>query len=225
LSDAAGGTAVKICGVCSAADAALATSAGAAYIGVILAPGYSRSQSLADGAEILQTTTAQRVGVFVNPARGEVIDAVARLGLDVVQLHGDEPPAEISALRPALAAHGAPRIWKAVRVRKPADIAAAATAYAGVADGLLLDGWSAHAHGGTGTSFDWAAAAKVRAALPAGLTLIVAGGLGAANVREVVAHLQPDVVDVSSGVEGSPCRKSAEKVRAFIAAAHDAAEG
>jgi phosphoribosylanthranilate isomerase len=213
----------KICGVCTPADAAEAAAAGAGYVGVILAPGRSRSRTLSEAAAIFERAgTAGRVGVFVDAAVGEMAEAARTLGLDVVQLHGDEAPADLVALRRALPA--GVRLWKAVRVRTPHDIAAAAARYAEEAEGLLLDGWSAAGQGGVGARFDWEAAAQDRRALPAHVEVIVAGGLGPDNVAGVIRLLQPDVVDVSSGVEASLCRKSTERVRAFIAAAQAAAD-
>jgi phosphoribosylanthranilate isomerase len=209
---------VKICGVCRAADAALAGAAGADYVGVILAPGYGRTLTVDDAAVVLAAATSLRAGVFVDGTRETVAEAADRLGLDVIQLHGSETPEAAHALR-------SPRriVWKAVRVKHAADVHAAIERYAGCVDGLLLDGWSAAAAGGTGARFDWAAVAAQRAAWPAGLDLIAAGGLSPENVGRAVAQLAPDVVDVSSGVESAPREKSAERVREFIEAARGAA--
>jgi phosphoribosylanthranilate isomerase len=216
------GVQVKICGVCSAADAALAAAAGASYVGVILAPGRPRTWSVAEAAQVLAAAArSQRVGVFVDAAPAEVLRAAERLRLDVVQLHGDEAPGDVASL----ADSGAVRVWKAVRVREPGDITAALARYGRTAHGLLLDGWSASGHGGVGAGFDWHAASAVRASFPPELALIVAGGLSATSVGAAIGLLRPDVVDVSSGVEETLCRKSAQQVRAFIEAAHAAAEG
>jgi phosphoribosylanthranilate isomerase len=212
------GVGVKICGVCSAADAALATAAGAAYIGVILAPGRARTRTLAEAEAIFAGTAVQRVGVFVDAEPDEMLRAAERLALDVLQLHGSEPP-ELAA---RLAASAGAQVWKAVAVRRAADVRAAAADYVGAAQGILLDGWSPRGRGGVGAAFDWAEAAAFRPALPPGMTLVVAGGLDAGNVGRVIPLLRPDVVDVSSGVEESLCRKSAERTTAFIAAAHAA---
>jgi phosphoribosylanthranilate isomerase len=206
---------VKICGVCSRDDASLAGRAGAAYIGVILAPGRPRSLRLDEAAEVLAGATVQRVGVFVDTPPEEVLEAAELLRLDVVQLHGAESPAVAALLGAELPA----RIWKAVAVRSAADILHAGDRYAGAVHGLLLDGWSPAGHGGVGASFDWAAAAAARARLPRTLKVIVAGGLDPGNVAGVVSLLDPDVVDVSSGVEESLRRKSATRVREFIQAA------
>ncbi len=77
----------------------------------------------------------------------------------------------------------------------------------GIVDRVLIDSKVASASGGTGVAFDWKAARDIFAAAPAGLKLIVAGGLRVANVAAAIAELRPWGVDVSSGVEISPGRK------------------
>jgi phosphoribosylanthranilate isomerase len=204
---------VKVCGLCRPEDARVAADAGAAWIGVILAPGRSRSQTVAQAGVIFDRAAARRVGVFVDAPAAAVAEAAGALSLDAVQLHGDESPAEVQKLRSLVACE----IWKAVRVRDAAAAAADARAYAGMVDAVLLDGWSPVAHGGAGVRFDWSAVAAADA--PAGVRLIVAGGLAPDNVAEAVALLRPSMVDVSSGVESAPGVKSAEKIHAFVAAA------
>jgi phosphoribosylanthranilate isomerase len=211
--------AVKICGVCRAEDAAVAAAAGASYVGVILVPGRPRSRTTAEAAEIFAGGyDVLRVGVFVDAPLQEIAAAAGRLRLDVVQLHGSE---ERGLVREVAARTGA-RVWKAVRVRDPGDVTAAAARYVGAVDALLLDGWSPRGEGGVGAAFDAAAVAPVRAKLPLELELVVAGGLTPDSVGDVVRLLDPAVVDVSSGVEEAVGRKSAARVRAFIAAAHAA---
>jgi phosphoribosylanthranilate isomerase len=213
-------TLAKICGLCSAQDAAMSEGAGAAYLGVILAPGRTRSRTIAEAQVIFEGTTSQRVGVFVDAATEEMVDAVKALGLNVLQLHGDESPAQVGELQNATNV----AIWKAVRVRSADDVLAAARRYVGV-DALLLDGWVEHAHGGAGARFDWNAVTQVRGMLAPSLQLVVAGGLTPANVATVAALLTPDVVDVSSGVETVPGRKDTGLVRDFIAAARGVGTG
>lgn len=207
---------VKVCGVCRAEDARVAVEAGAACIGVILAPGRLRSRTAAQAAAIFESVAARRVGVFVDAGAADVAEAAQRLSLDAVQLHGDESVDLVRRIRAAVGCD----VWKALRVREGAGLARAADAYGGAADALLLDGWSPGAHGGAGVRFDWSAVAA--AGMPAGVPLIVAGGLTADNVAAAVALLRPSMVDVSSGVETEPGRKSAEKIHAFIAAARGA---
>lgn len=213
-------TAVKICGVCRPDDAAAAADAGADYIGVVLAPGYGRSRSPEAAAGIFGAADGvRRVGVFVDADLDALSAAGERFGLDVLQLHGGESPAIVKAAGRA----GPWRVWKAVRPRGRADFVDALERYADVADALLLDGWSAHAAGGTGTRFPWQEVEAMRDAVPSGLGLIVAGGLTPETVGDAVRRLGPDVVDVSSGVERTTGVKDRARVRAFVERARAAA--
>jgi phosphoribosylanthranilate isomerase len=207
-------TAVKICGLCRPQDAHAAAQAGADYVGVILAPGTRRTQTLAAAAEIFSAAgTARRVGVFVDPDQQDVHAAVAALSLHVVQLHGTEPPGladELSELVP---------IWKAIRLRAPADLPQAAQTYPRVA-ALLLDAFHPQHAGGSGTRLDWSSLVDARRALPVGLPLVLAGGLRSDNVAQAIRILAPDIVDVSSGVEHALGQKSVEQMTAFVLATH-----
>lgn len=206
--------AIKICGLTRRADAELACQAGAAYLGVILAPGGRRSITAAAAAEVVGSLPATAVGVFVDQPVEEVASLAERAGVGVLQLHGAEGPEVIETLR----ARGPWWIWKAVRPRTAEEFLAAVERYAGVADALLLDGWSAAAPGGTGARFPWELVAPLRERVPAGVALVAAGGMRAENVAEAVRLLRPDVVDVSSGVETAPGEKSAARVRDFATA-------
>ncbi len=205
---------VKICGVCRPEDAALVAGAGADFLGVVLAPGGKRSRTLEEAAAIYAAAPGcARVGVFVDASPALVRGAAERLGLDVVQLHGAEPPADLAELR------GGPwRIWKAIRPRDASEFLAGIDLYAPYADALLLDGWSDAAPGGTGARFPWAEVGAVRHRLPRELRLVIAGGLHPGNVTLASERLDPDVVDVSSGVESTSGVKDAGRVRDFVAA-------
>ncbi|HEX2202828.1 MAG TPA: phosphoribosylanthranilate isomerase [Longimicrobium sp.] len=204
---------VKVCGLMRAGDAAVAADAGAAYLGVILAPGFRRTVTPEAARAIFGDLPARRVGVFVDAAPDVVLAAAAAAGLHVVQLHGDEPPEAADALRAA-----GYEVWKAVRARSGADFGAAAARYGASVDALLVDGYSPAAHGGTGTRFPWHEVAALRDLLPEGVALVAAGGLNPGNVAEAASLLRPHAVDVSSGVESAPGVKDADAVRAFAAA-------
>ncbi|HSK18971.1 MAG TPA: phosphoribosylanthranilate isomerase [Longimicrobiales bacterium] len=204
---------VKICGVCRAEDARAAASAGADWVGVILAPGRTRTQTVGQAAVIFDAAEARRVGVFVDAAPAVVVAAARALALDAVQLHGDEPVDIVRRIRDAVGCE----VWKALRVRDAAHYVHGAGTYGREVDALVLDGWSPGAHGGAGVSFDWSAVAAED--VSSGARLVVAGGLTPANVAAAVALLRPAIVDVSSGVEEVPGRKSHAEIHAFIAAA------
>jgi phosphoribosylanthranilate isomerase len=205
---------VKICGLCDPADARDAVAAGADYAGVVLHGESVRRQADARARAIFDAAAgASRVGVFVDAPLDDVLGAATSLRLDIVQLHGSEDLAFVVRLR----AGGPWRVWKAVRPRSADEFLAAVETYGEAVDGMLLDGWSARAAGGTGASFSWKEIAVHRDRLPRTVQLVAAGGLRPDNVGVAVAVLRPDVVDVSSGVESAVGRKSAALIRAFIA--------
>lgn len=133
-----------------------------------------------------------RVGVFVNEEPDRVAAVAQAVGLDAVQLHGDEPP-EACRFGPGLA------VIKALRVadQDPSALLAEAERYA--VDAVLLDTKVPDRYGGAGRPFDWRIAAAFCRAWPG--PVILAGGLNAANVREAIRLVRPYAVDVSSGVE------------------------
>ncbi len=200
---------VKICGVTRLEDALLAVRLGADALGFNFWPRSKRFIAPAAAREIVRRLPplVTTVGVFVDPTQNEVVRAVATSGVQVAQLHGDEPPSLCAALPlPVL---------KAIRVRDAASLEALA-AYDGAA-GLLLDSASP-GYGGSGATFDWTLAAAAAAARP----VILAGGLGPDNVAEAVRAVRPWAVDVASGVEAAPGLKDAERMRRFIEAAKEA---
>lgn len=208
-------TEVKVCGLMRHEDAAAAAEAGARWLGVILAPGFGRSVTADDARVIFHGLPAQRVGVFVDAGELILRSVAGAAGVDVLQLHGDEPPELAARMRAA-----GWEVWKAVRARGADDFSAAVARYAGSVDALLVDGYSPGSHGGVGASFPWEAVAARRGELPEGMRLIAAGGLRPDNVARAVRILRPHAVDVSSGVESAPGRKDPQAVREFVRAVH-----
>lgn len=204
--------AVKICGITSVEDGLAAVGAGADAVGFVFWPGSPRAVDAATARRISQALPpfVSRVGVFVDASMEDVRRVADEVGLDLVQFHGSEPPDQVAA---------APRrAIKALGVGLDFDVALA-TAFSEGATALLLDTQSNAAPGGTGQSFDWS---KVRAVRTQVLHLILAGGLDPENVAAAIATVRPDGVDVSSGVESSPGRKDAAKMRAFVEAVRKA---
>jgi len=203
---------VKVCGLTRAADARAAADLGARYIGVIFAGGPrtiepTRAREVLDGGGV----GVDRVGVFGEADAATIVAAVREARLDIVQLHADPRAHTVRAVRDATGA----RVWPVLRVAGALSAAALQELWA-EADALVLDSKVEGVLGGSGVSFDWAAAGA--ATHVRGGRLVVAGGLTAANVGEAIEALSPEVVDVSSGVESSPGIKDHARIADFIEA-------
>ncbi len=200
---------VKICGVTNAGDAALVVDAGADAIGINLFAGSKRFVDLAAVRPWVRELPIARVAVVVNATPDELARIAGAECFDAIQFHGDETP-EICA--------ASPLPWiRAVRVAG-AEALDAALAY--VTPALLLDAFAGSAYGGTGATIDPALARDFARAHPS-RRVILAGGLRPETVAAAVRIVQPQGVDVASGVEtaGDARRKDADRVREFVAAA------
>jgi phosphoribosylanthranilate isomerase len=198
---------IKICGVTSPGDADLAVRAGADAIGVNLWPGSKRFVGDAAAAAVLAAVPpgVLKVGVFVNAAPATVAATISQLGLDRVQLHGDERPEDFRDLDPG-------RVIRAVRVSGESSFAEL-DPWTGRCELFLFDAF-VEGFGGGGVAAPWELIA--RHARP---PFLLAGGLRPETVARAITMTRPDGVDVASGVESSPGVKDPEKVRAFVAAA------
>ena len=221
-------TLVKICGLCEPAHALAAAEAGADFIGLVFAESRRRvsvdearaivrplgqpAASAGGGVEHIEVLLLRKrplvVGVFAG-ADAETINRTAEaVGLDLMQLSGDEPWDMCDRLSlPVL---------MAVKVR---DGTSAEEIIAAVRPGAvpLLDTHAEGALGGTGRPFDWSIAAAVACRFP----IVLAGGLTPENVGEAVRRVRPWAVDVSSGVETDGV-KDVEKICGFMAAVREA---
>lgn len=203
-------TMVKICGITNTGDARVAAEAGADAVGLIFAESPRRVGI--EGARRISIALPEniiRVGVFVDEEPAEVLRISRKVGLDLAQLHGDETPDTVTAVR-----ESGVKVMKALRVRDAASIEAL-DGYE--ADLFLLDAYSEKARGGTGERFDWRVAKSLRGRD----NIVVSGGLGPENVREAVEFFEPYGVDASSSLEDEPGRKNGERVRRFVLAARD----
>ncbi len=186
-------------------DLESAIAAGADYLGFVLAPGSPRQVSFETAAELAAAARdrVRTVAVVVNPSEPEVRRILAA-GFDVIQLHGEES-AEFARAFPAA------RIWKAWSLRCPGDVEAAADFPAAR---IVADSGRGGARGGTGRVGDWSLAAALAGRRP----IFLAGGLRPGNVAAAIRAVRPFGVDVSSGVERAPGRKSPARLEAFVAA-------
>jgi len=195
---------VKVCGITNAHDALFAARAGADALGFNFVRGTDRYVAPERAMAIITELPpfVASVGVFAD-SPPETVRQIAELcALDYVQLHGHESPAVCKRLKGL-------RILKALRVRSEDDLH-------GIelypVEGFVLDTYVRGKLGGTGASFDWQIA---RQAGRFG-KVILAGGLKAENVAQAIAAARPYGVDVASGVELEPGKKSSELVETFL---------
>ena len=205
---------IKICGLSRLADVDAALAGPATHIGLVFFAKSPRNVELEQAAALAAHARgrAQIVGLFVDPSQDVLHMVRGRVPLDAIQLHGKETPARAAQIR---AAHGV-EVWKAIGVRKRADLDAA-TSFVGAADRILYDAKppeGADLPGGTGLRIDWTLMQGLRHPLP----WLLAGGLTPENVAEAVAITGTPGVDVSSGVESAPGVKDAGKIAAFCRA-------
>jgi phosphoribosylanthranilate isomerase len=206
---------VKICGITNAEDGALALALGADELGFVLAPSPRRVEPEA-ARSILEALRGEpglppfrAIGVFVNEGEGAMRDILSFSGLDAAQVHGDEDPV-------ACAAFDFPW-YRALRIGSVAD-ALSLVGTAWPCPRLLVDASSRTLYGGTGGRIGaWAALAARALARGAGKEFFIAGGIGPRSAASVIHSLSPDGVDVSSGVEERPGKKSAAKMEALFA--------
>jgi phosphoribosylanthranilate isomerase len=205
---------VKICGVTRAEDVAVAVEAGADAVGLNFYPAAPRYVTAQQARELVRTLPpfVEAVGVFVKHSIDEARRFLEPIGrIQTIQVHGTEGEA------------GACHPWRyvpAFAVRDEGDFERI-VAYlercrlsGALPTAVLIDGHAPGLHGGTGRTAPW----ELLKGWPGDVPLILAGGLTPDNVADAVRAVRPYAVDVASGVESSPGRKDADKVRRFVEA-------
>lgn len=206
---------VKICGLTSSADVDAAAGAGAQYVGFNFfrkSPRYLTYNNAASLAVSVPEGIC-KVALVVNADDAFLDDLVARVPLDMLQLHGSESPDRVLDVK---ARYGLP-VMKVVGVAGADDVAAL-DIYGRVADQILVDAKppkGAVLPGGNGVIFDWQLIAGRRWPVP----WMLAGGLTPDNVAQAIAKTGTRQVDVASGVESAPGVKDAGLITSFCAAA------
>lgn len=193
-------TRLKICGLSRTSDIAYANELKPDYIGFVFAPGSRRyvTPAMAQQLKAQLANDIQAVGVFVNEPLCSIRALIEAGTIDVIQLHGDEDNAYLSALRNIT---DKPMI-QAFRINSRQALS---RALASEADYILLD----NGGGGTGQTFDWSLIAKIER------PYFLAGGLDCNNIAEAITRFHPFAVDVSSGAE-TDGYKDYHKMKALI---------
>ncbi|MEK6581652.1 MAG: phosphoribosylanthranilate isomerase [Nitrospirota bacterium] len=204
---------VKMCGITNLEDALAAVEFGADALGFVFFKKSPRYISPAKAKAIIKKLPPfiSSVGVFVNEDNITVEKIADQTGIDVIQLHGDEPPKACNLSRPAI---------KAIRV-KSIDNLEIISKYKDKVSAFLLDTYTPEIFGGTGQIFNWDIAIEAKQFG----RIILAGGLTPENIGQAIRRVHPYAVDVSSGVEAEKGKKDHAKLRLFIKRAKSVSVG
>ncbi|PLZ01017.1 phosphoribosylanthranilate isomerase [Burkholderia sp. WAC0059] len=211
-------TRIKLCGLSTPESVAHAIDLGADAIGLVFYPPSPRSVSIAQAVELIRDIPpfVSVVGLFVNPTPQWLGEVASNVSLTLLQLHGDETPAQCESLA-TLAGLPWLRALRVAADTRGADLVESAQCYSS-ASGLLFD-THVEGYGGGGKVFDWSL-------IPAGLArrAVLSGGLNAQNVGEAIRQVRPYAVDVSSGIEVAGARgvKDHARMAAFVRAVREA---
>jgi phosphoribosylanthranilate isomerase len=207
--------AVKICGLSTLETVAAAVQGGARFTGFVFFPPSPRHLTPERAASLVAAVPEDviRVGVFVDPDDALLAEVLAKAPLDMIQLHGEEPPERVAAIKKKFGK----KAMKAIRVAREADLGQV-PGYYGVADWLMFDARppkEATRPGGNALAFDW----ELLRARTWKLPWMLSGGLTTDTLAEAVRISRAVAVDVSSGVESRPGVKNSAKIRDFLARA------
>jgi phosphoribosylanthranilate isomerase len=215
---------VKICGISEPHTLQAAIEGGARFIGLVFYPPSPRHVSFDTAWTLARMipTGVRVVGLFVDPDDALLDKIATGIQMDMIQLHGNESAGRVAEIK---ARYNIP-VMKAIRVGSADDLAQLEE-FEAAADWLLFDAkvekkltpppflrgeeniWLP---GGTGESFDW----NILAGRTFKKPWMLSGGLTCENIQTALSILNPDAVDVSSGVESARGVKDKDKIKAFI---------
>lgn len=208
-------TGVKICGITQEQQARDIITLGADALGINFWPKSKRYIAIDDAAVWLPSLRdlTTLVAVLVNPDESTLKRLTEQPLVHILQLHGDEPPAQVAALQ-----EQGIQVIKALQIRDRASLDQIAHF---PCETILLDAYNPGLYGGAGETFPWELAVIAKDLFP-DKRILLSGGLTPANVRQAIEETQPAAVDVASGVESSPGIKDLALVREFIEQARSA---
>lgn len=201
---------IKVCGQSDPAAAACAAALGARWVGFIFHQGSPRCVT-PEQAVAIPTPGVGRVGVFVRQGAGEILEIARQARLDFIQLHGRQTQQDAQLIGPQRVV----RVLWPEHCGSPQELQRQIDEWAPYCAYYLLDAGSYGQAGGQGRRLDCSAFAALRFPHP----WLLAGGLHAGNLAEVLSQCSPDGLDLNSGVESAPGVKDPALLRAAFAAA------
>jgi phosphoribosylanthranilate isomerase len=203
-------TKVKICGITNLEDAVLVANLGADFAGMNFYKESPRKISLQMAKDIVSKLPKfiTPCGVFVDEEPSALLKTIKKLGLGMIQLHGNESPEYCGRVKSMATV----KIIKVFRVSDEQSLAPISAHLENI-DYILLDTLVQGEQGGTGEVFNWDIALKAK---EFGKPIFLAGGLTPENVLDAIEKVDPFAVDVASGVERLPRRKDYQKTMNFI---------
>tara|TARA_Y100001936_G_C16018323_1_gene637883 strand:- start:319 stop:954 length:636 start_codon:yes stop_codon:yes gene_type:complete len=192
----------KICGITNINDAFAAIENKASAIGFIFVKDSPREISF-ETAKIISKkigNNISKIGVFVNQDKEIIEKAVKSIPLNMIQLHGDENPSFCNSFTIP--------VIKAIQIKNHESINKAKKYNV---NAILFDTYKKDIRGGTGNTFDW----KILSSQKYDKPIILSGGLNKKNILKAINHVNPVAIDVNSGVEESPGKKSHLKIKNF----------
>jgi len=194
---------VKICGITNIEDALFCADNGADALGFVFYEKSKRYISFEDAKDIVDKLPSfiMKVGVFVNEDAEVVNKKAEYVGLNAVQLHGDEEPSYLNKIHhPVINAFrvGDEFDWSLIDQYKNCNI--------------LLDSYSKDLYGGTGKTFEWRIIPERYRT-----KIILSGGVSIENLEQIFTEIKPAAIDVLSSLEKSPGKKDHKKVKEFLA--------
>lgn len=193
---------IKVCGITNFEDALAAANYGVDALGFIFYKGSPRYIEPENAKQIISYLPPfiTTVGVFVNEDPAKIRFIMEFAGINILQLHGDEPPEACNIWT---------RVIKAFRVSALTDLKSLER-YRTSAN--LLDTYSPDIYGGTGRTFNWDIAVEAKRFGQ----VILSGGLNNENIENAIKWVNPYAVDVNSGIEQYKGKKDLKKMREFI---------
>ena len=209
---------IKICGICQPAQGYAIAALGIKTLGFICVPTSPRYVTVKQAQQILEKLPSDvaTIGVFADASLDTIEKVVLETGFTGIQLHGNETPEFCRAIKQVFPKR---EIIKALRIQSAESLQNAhceadpyGIAYYSVVDTFLLDAYHPNQLGGTGKTLHWEKLTKFKPPCP----WLLAGGLNPDNVLTALSYLQPDGIDLSSGVERSPGDKNLDKVSQLV---------